>query len=465
MNSAPRDAWLTLALLALTVTAPTALAQTGALSTLYSFTGGVDGGAPNSSSGFIQGTDGNFYGVTVYGGTNNGGSLYRLNISGSLTTLYSFPETNNPGCGYSSVAWTVLQGTDGSLSGAAGCGGVVNLLYSGTIFNYSSNGTFTTVYADDGIPLYGVIQGSDGNYYGMAPAAGQTAILLYQVTPDGAFTVLHTFACACEFAPTSNGLLLEGAPLTFYGAISDPIDGTLVFSATSAGAVTNLTTLPAGAELGPLTVGPDKAFYGYGEGAVLRLLPDGTWTFLHIFQGAGAGAGPQGSPVFGPDGTLYGFTTQGGKVGPADCTALGCGTIFAISPAGAFSIVYEFTDGEDSVYPTSLIVGKDGALYGTTTTGGNGSGGGTYHQGSVFQIKLSSPAPPPPPPGGGSTGGGGSLDFLSLLALILTTGNRIPQRAAETRGRERSRIPALGARGTLYGLSLRRALCAQGRRF
>ena len=63
---------------------------TGALTTLYRFTGGTDGSFP--AAGLVQGTDGNFYGTTYLGqgGANNFGTVFKITPSGSLTTLYSF---------------------------------------------------------------------------------------------------------------------------------------------------------------------------------------------------------------------------------------------------------------------------------------------------------------------------------------------------------------------------------------
>src|SRR5262249_6550908 len=150
--------------------------------------------------------------------------------AGSLTTLYSFPANTSPT--QSSTPWTVLQGKDGSLYGTTQYGGIVNNQFSGTIFKYSPDGSLTTIYAHQNLPLDALIQGSDGNFYGMALAEGQPGQfgeVLYQVTPDGIFTVVHLFTCSCEYPPTSNGVLLEGAPLTFYGNYTDAMDGSVVF--------------------------------------------------------------------------------------------------------------------------------------------------------------------------------------------------------------------------------------------
>jgi uncharacterized repeat protein (TIGR03803 family) len=60
----------------------------GSLTTLHGFTGGADGGYP--LGGVIQGTDGNLYGTTSHGGANNTGTVFQITTAGTFTTLYSF---------------------------------------------------------------------------------------------------------------------------------------------------------------------------------------------------------------------------------------------------------------------------------------------------------------------------------------------------------------------------------------
>ena len=65
------------------------ISTNGALTSLYSFTGGNDGANPNA--GLVQGSDGNFYGTTYHGGTNGGnGTVFQISTNGALTSLYSF---------------------------------------------------------------------------------------------------------------------------------------------------------------------------------------------------------------------------------------------------------------------------------------------------------------------------------------------------------------------------------------
>ena len=99
---------------------------------------------------------------------------------------------------------------------------------------------------------------------------------------------------------------------------------------------------------------------------------------MHIFDGSdGALPGYEGSLIESADGNLYGTATYGGSAGS--------GTIFKISPAGEFAMLYSFCSQiscADGTYPAeSLALGTDGNFYGTTIASGNSSRSGT-----IFKI-------------------------------------------------------------------------------
>lgn len=132
--------------------------------TLCSFcaqSGCTDGGKPLYGS-LVQGSDGNFYGTTYLGGSANGGTVFRITPSGTRTTLYSFCTQSNCVDGTAPYAG-LLQGTDGNFYGATSSGGTNNL---GTVFKITSSGTLTTLHSFDGShgrrPRAALVQGSDG---------------------------------------------------------------------------------------------------------------------------------------------------------------------------------------------------------------------------------------------------------------------------------------------------------------
>ena len=111
----------------------------------------------------------------------------------------------------------------------------------------------------------------------------------------------------------------------------------------------------------------------------ISLLPAAAQTFttLHSFTGR-EGANPYAGLVQGPDGNLYGTTTDGG--------AFGGGNVVQITPFGEVRSIYDFcaqSNCADGQYPVStLVVGPDGELYGTTQNGG------TYNWGSIFKVST-----------------------------------------------------------------------------
>jgi uncharacterized repeat protein (TIGR03803 family) len=120
----------------------------GAVTTLLSFNG-TNGSYP--AAGLVQGSDGNFYGTTPYGGTNGGGTVFQISTNGTLTSLYSFSPVNdgqNPN--------GLVQGSDGNFYGTTLYGGNIKYYYPyygescGTVFKMSSLGVLTSLYSFTG---------------------------------------------------------------------------------------------------------------------------------------------------------------------------------------------------------------------------------------------------------------------------------------------------------------------------
>jgi len=106
-----------------------------------------------------------------------------------------------------------------------------------------------------------------------------------------------------------------------------------------------------------------------------------TYTVLYNFTGGSDGATPKTGLSMDGAGNLYGTTYTGGNTGN-DCvinflTDTGCGTVFKVAHSGSgwtFSSLYKFTGQSDGDPPSSRVVfGRDGALYGTATYGGDAS--------------------------------------------------------------------------------------------
>jgi uncharacterized repeat protein (TIGR03803 family) len=257
-----------------------------------------------------------------------------------------------------------VQGSDGNFYGttmagrrrpwpAPNCDGGC-----GTVFRISPAGELTVLYTFDGsdgaAPYAGLVEGSDGNFYGTTTAGGASMDCsggcgtVFRITPDGGLTTLHSFSGSDGVSP--------------YAALARGCDGNFYGTTVAGGASTNCSG---------------------GCGTLFRISPEGELTVLYSFDGTN-GVAPYAGLLQGSDGNFYGTTMAGGT--STNCS-WGCGTAFRISPAG--ELASASFGGSDGANPCgTLVQGIDGTFYATAMTGGgstNCSGG----CGSVMKAMIS----------------------------------------------------------------------------
>jgi uncharacterized repeat protein (TIGR03803 family) len=358
---------------------------------LYNF--GTKSGDPVGPqlSTIAQGRDGSMY-STAPGATGAGydGTVFRITPAGGLTVLHSFtgPDGFFP---YGGVA----LGTDGNFYGTTSAADETVGSSLGTVFKMTPGGALTTLYrfqggSDGSDPHARPLQAMDGNYYGTAPLGGGGSNggygSVFRITPSGAYMKLHGFAPPGQpMAP-----LVEGMDGKVYG-----VSQNLIFTITESGEFQKLFDFNLNPQdglypNGPLVEGSDGNFYGTtykgganNEGVVFKITRAGIVTVLHNFPTAsGDGVFPLGGLVQASDGNFYG-TTSGVNSGQ-------CGTIFRISPNGAFATAYNAFSVIRGCYPwVTLIQHTNGLLYGDTIEGG--TGGSAIGDGVFFSFDAHLP--------------------------------------------------------------------------
>jgi uncharacterized repeat protein (TIGR03803 family) len=279
-----------------------------------------------------QGRDGNMYSTTPQVWSGQSGDIFKITPTGTVTGRFTFDGTDG---GYVSAGLTLALG--GDFYGAASQGGSFGF---GTVFKVTPGGAVTTLYnftngADGAYPSAPPIQGVEGNFYGNASScaglpSGNECIpfdtdgSIYKITPEGAFSVLHTFSGPDGINPF--GQLVQGTDGYLYG-----------------------TTLDGGA---------------HGVGTVFKISTEGDFTLLYTFDGTHGAHPLAGGLIQGYDGNFYGMASQGG--------ASGAGLLFKITPGGKLKVVYDLANSGCCSNPVGgLVQATDGNFYGTTVFGGN----------------------------------------------------------------------------------------------
>jgi uncharacterized repeat protein (TIGR03803 family) len=350
---------------------------------------------------------GNIYGTTVLGGDFGGGTVFQLSPTPNgwvHTTLYSFTGGADGGEPYKGVTLdrdgnlygTAVTGGSGNCEG--GCGVVYKLTHSGAKWTYRVIHAFTG--GDDGSgPGARVTVDHAGNIYGMAPTGGAYGLgTIYKIRQGShgapAFKVIHAFTGGADGATGSAGRMVIRDGHLYGAATAGGTYGSgVVFELTPRGrgewdfsTIYSFRGQPDGSfPYGALLFDALGNIYGTtyygganGIGSVYQLSPQamGEWkeSVLYSFQEGSDGNSPISNLVFDNAGNLYGTTSEGG---------LGSGTIFKLSPVGNGSwtetVVHAFEGPPDGGFSyNGMVVDAFGNFYGATVHGGTDDDGSVY---------------------------------------------------------------------------------------
>jgi uncharacterized repeat protein (TIGR03803 family) len=360
----------------------------------------------------VQASNGDLYGVTILGGTNNLGTIFRITTNGTLVWSFSFNGTN----GYGGT-W-ITAATDGNLyattlAGGNGYDGTEDYSGFGTVFRITPGGSFTSLVQFDGTNDYhawSIVQGTDGNFYGTSGEGGtfgQGAVFKLAVPTNPAQNGLMPITVANFYLDTNGSVprgLMQGSDGMLYGVtfLGGTFDDGTIFKSTLSGSLTTLVSFDGTNGYGPYSPplqASDGNFYGttwyggpdwndatatneYGNfyGTVYRMDTNGVLTTLCSFNQTNGSHPSDGGLILANDGALYGVTYAGGpnfaNVNKGD------GTIFRITTTGDFTMLASF-NGTNGYSPENIIQASDGNFYGTTQAGGIDD---TSRNGTVFRM-------------------------------------------------------------------------------
>jgi uncharacterized repeat protein (TIGR03803 family) len=325
---------------------------------------------PTNSSpyaGLVLGYDGAFYGTTARGGSNHFGTAFRITPAKEMTNLLNFTGTNGS-CPGSHPYGDLVQASNSALYGTTYYGGGSDL---GTVFSVTTNGVFRLRYS-----FY-----NSGAFYGCRPYSGLMVGSegnLYGTTDDGSSGgEIHP----CGW-PGINIIGGSRAPTVFRLNTTGSLNYLCLFSATSyvRGA---LVQGADGALYGSTATSGDWGMNGWsGTGSVIRATTNvynqpcysgQPWFIFPVTNlYSHPSAAPSGGLVLGNDGAFYGTSVYGG--------ISNCGTIFRFTTNNDLTTLASFRSTNGANPYCGLLLSRDGAFYGTTTKGGS------WGYGTVFRL-------------------------------------------------------------------------------
>ncbi len=338
-------------------------APDGTLSILHSFNG-ADGANPQGD--LLRDRHGNLYGTTYEGGSGQG-AIFKLAPDGTFTLLHSLGYNNDGGFPNGGL----IQDRSGNLYGTTSNGG---LLGEGTVFQLAPDGTFTLLHAfaldtNGFLPSCCLVRDRHGNLYGTTSSGGSGGGqfgggTIFKLAPDGTHTILYSFTGGSDGAEPFGLLRVPGGDLVGLAHSGGSGGQGTIFKLSTGGTFSVLSTLPDYPVAG-LTRDSNGNLYGVapqggsGNGSIFKLAPDGTFSVLYSFTGGADGFGPRTRPLLDAAGNLYGTANQGGPGSD--------GTLIKLAADGTVTLLHGFS----SATLNGVTLDALGNVFGTTQRGGS----------------------------------------------------------------------------------------------
>ncbi|MFZ5550857.1 MAG: choice-of-anchor tandem repeat GloVer-containing protein [Pseudomonadota bacterium] len=381
-----RHGWLAGALLALMLAAAPGWADEVTVEVVHPMSL-LDGA--NIRGPLVAGADGLHYGTAVRGGRHDLGTVFRILADGRLEVLHHFRGAPDDGDRPVGLA----RGADGALYGLTLAGGAFG---DGTAYRVDTNGKLKLLHSfesavDGRSPQGQLLLASDGRFYGATDSGGSDDQgTIFRMRPNGQVQTLHSFAFSDGGGRSPTGSLVEGDDGLLYGTTNSggPEGYGIVFKMRRHGGsppemLHNFGRKDRnGTVLKALTKGPDGRFYGVIQadrtdnprGLVYRIDAAGHYEVFYSFTRPveAHGKSPFQELVLGRDGAFYGSTTQGGEFTR--------GTLFRLTLDGELTTLHSFqSQGEEGWFASNPLVEViDGEFLGATASGSTGNQGAVY---------------------------------------------------------------------------------------
>jgi uncharacterized repeat protein (TIGR03803 family) len=364
--------------------------------------------------GLVQDAAGNFYGATAFGGANGYGAVYKMTSSGIVTTLYSFTGGNDGG---SPFPQTLAMDTSGNLYGISQ-GGVNQCGVAFEVANPATSPSFSSIYAFGNPPSYtcyfpaggetlnfGLTIGPDGNLYGASNYGGDCGGTgdgngpdsgcgdVYKLTPGGVETQLYDFDDQNTGGWNPNGPVVVDSSLNVYGTTTEGgASGTygpgVLFEITSPGHETVLHSFASSEGLSPngVTLAPDGNLYGtssegganfYGtiwgyklfDPLAVTMEGTGTGTVTSVPSGIDCTTGTC-SAMFTPGATVVLTEAPGNdaKFGGWGGYCSGTATTCTVTMSGTETVTATFTSTKADTTTTTLSSSPNPSVVGQAVT-------------------------------------------------------------------------------------------------